>query len=71
MITSCLSLDMGVVKEPSESHLFGVEDIPGKRQLSAIKNTIKVTKVKIQIYVTYTSQIQTSCFYNVPVCIVV
>ena len=70
MITSCLSPDKGVVKEPSKlSQLFGVEDIPDKKQLSAIKNTIKVTIAIILIYVTHTSQIQTSCFYNV--CIVI
>lgn len=36
VIISCLSPDMGVVKDPSElSQLFGIEDIPGKMQLSA------------------------------------
>ena len=52
MITSCLSPDIGVVKEPSElSQLFGVEDIPDKRQLSAIKKNTIVTIVIILIYV--------------------
>lgn len=36
MITSCLSPDMGVVRESSElSHLLGVEDITGNGQFSA------------------------------------